>query len=31
MQPHIECKIGDIAPIVLLPGDPKRVELIASF
>lgn len=31
MQPHIECKTGDIAPIVLLPGDPKRVELIASF
>lgn len=31
MQPHIECKTGDIAPIVLLPGDPKRVEFIASF
>lgn len=31
MQPHIECTKGDIAPIVLLPGDPKRVELIASF
>jgi len=31
MQPHIQCKKGDIAPIVLLPGDPKRVEFIASF
>ncbi|MEK7139345.1 MAG: nucleoside phosphorylase [Patescibacteria group bacterium] len=31
MQPHIECQPGDIAPIVLLPGDPKRVDLIASF
>ncbi|MBI4098807.1 MAG: nucleoside phosphorylase [Candidatus Magasanikbacteria bacterium] len=31
MQPHIECRKGDIAPIVLLPGDPKRVNLIGSF
>ena len=31
MQPHIECKKGDINPIVLLPGDPGRIELIASF
>lgn len=31
MQPHIECKKGDIAEIVLLPGDPKRVDLIATF
>lgn len=31
MQPHIQCKEGDIASIVLLPGDPKRVDFIASF
>ncbi len=31
MQPHIECAPGDIASIVLLPGDPKRVDLIGSF
>jgi len=30
IQPHIFCKKGDIAKYVLLPGDPKRAELIAS-
>jgi len=28
---HIRCKKGDIAPYVLLPGDPSRVPKIASF
>ena len=27
---HIESKKGDIAPIVLMPGDPKRSEYIAK-
>lgn len=31
IQPHIMCGVGDIAKYVLLPGDPKRVERIASF
>ena len=31
IQPHIMCGVGDIADYVLLPGDPKRVERIASF
>src|SRR3990170_3392385 len=31
IQPHIMCGVGDIAKYVLLPGDPKRVEKIASF
>lgn len=31
IQPHIKCKEGDIAPIVLIPGDPARVKKIASF
>jgi uridine phosphorylase len=31
MKPHIKCKKGDIAPIVLLPGDPKRIDSIAAF
>ena len=31
IQPHIMCGIGDIAKYVLLPGDPKRAEIIASF
>jgi uridine phosphorylase len=30
IQPHIMCGIGDVARYVLLPGDPKRVERIAS-
>ena len=28
--PHIESKKKDIAPIVLMPGDPKRAEYIAK-
>jgi len=31
IQPHIMCGVGDVAEYVLLPGDPKRVERIASF
>lgn len=30
-QPHIQCSAGDIAPIVLTPGDPARVQLIAQY
>ena len=28
--PHNEAKIGEIAPIVLMSGDPLRAELIAK-
>lgn len=28
--PHIACEPGDIAPLVLLPGDPKRARRIAE-
>ncbi|MDO5677549.1 MAG: purine-nucleoside phosphorylase [Propionibacteriaceae bacterium] len=28
--PHIACEPGDIAPLVLMPGDPKRAERIAK-
>jgi uridine phosphorylase len=31
IQPHIMCGLGDVASYVLLSGDPKRVERIASF
>ena len=33
MLPHYHIKLveGEIAPYVLLPGDPKRVETVASF
>lgn len=31
MQYHIQCRPGDVAPYVLLPGDPGRVEVVASF
>jgi len=31
LQYHIKCKAGDVAPYVLLPGDPGRVEVVASF
>ena len=31
IQPHILCGVGDVASYVLLPGDPKRAEKIASF
>lgn len=30
MSVHLEAKPGDIAPIVLLPGDPLRAEFIAD-
>jgi uridine phosphorylase len=30
IQPHIMCGVGDVAKYVLLPGDPNRVERIAS-
>lgn len=30
MTPHIEAKLGDYAPIVLLPGDPLRAKWIAE-
>jgi uridine phosphorylase len=30
-QYHIECRPGDVGRYVLLPGDPGRVPLIASF
>ena len=28
--PHIACEPGDIAPLVIMPGDPMRAERIAS-
>lgn len=31
LQYHIECRPGDVGRYVLLPGDPGRVPLIASF
>lgn len=31
IQPHIMCGIGDVAKYVMIPGDPGRVEKIASF
>lgn len=31
LQYHLKIKEGDIAPYVLLPGDPKRVPIVASF
>lgn len=31
LQYHTKLNDGDIAPYVLLPGDPKRVETVASF
>jgi uridine phosphorylase len=30
-QHHLQCERGEIAPVVLLPGDPARATLIASF
>lgn len=30
MTPHISAELGDIAKTVIMPGDPKRVELIAK-
>lgn len=31
VQPHIQCRKGDIANIVLMPGDPGRVEVVGSL
>ena len=31
MQYHTRLCEGDVAPYVLLPGDPKRVPVVASF
>ena len=31
LQYHIKCKEGDIAPYVLLPGDPERVPIAAAL
>lgn len=31
LQYHIYCKPGDVAPYVLLPGDPDRVERISKY
>jgi len=31
LQYHIKCRRGDVAPYVLLPGDPARVNVIASL
>jgi len=31
VQPHIMVGVGDVEKYVLIPGDPKRVEKIASF
>ena len=31
LQYHIQCKPGDVAPYVLLPGDPERVERISKY
>ena len=30
LQKHIRCRVGDVAPYVLLPGDPARAERIAK-
>ena len=30
MTPHLECKKEDIAPIVIMPGDPLRAKFIAN-
>mgnify|MGYP001600312651 CR=1 FL=1 len=31
LQPHIKCQEGDIAPTVLMPGDPERIKKIIAF
>lgn len=31
VQFHLKTKEGDVAPYVLLPGDPGRVEVVASY
>jgi purine-nucleoside phosphorylase len=30
MTPHLSAKLGEIAPVVLMPGDPLRAEFIAN-
>jgi len=30
LQYHIQCREGDVAPYVLLPGDPGRVPIVAA-
>jgi uridine phosphorylase len=30
-QYHIHCDVGDVAPYVLMPGDPGRADYISSF
>ncbi len=30
MPIHIEAKPGDVAKVVLLPGDPQRAEYVAN-
>ena len=30
MTPHIEAKLEDIAPNVIMPGDPNRAKYIAE-
>ncbi len=31
LQYHIQCKIGDVARYVLMPGDPDRVPVISAY
>jgi uridine phosphorylase len=31
LQPHIQCKEGDVGKVVLLPGDSQRCKLIANL
>jgi len=31
LQPHIKCKKGDVGRYALIPGDPSRVKIIASY
>ena len=30
LMKHIRCTAGDIAPVVLIPGDPGRADRIAE-
>ena len=30
IQPHIKCDKGDVSDWVIIPGDPKRIDLIAK-
>lgn len=31
LQPHIQCKKGDVSRYALIPGDPARVRLISNY